>query len=167
LYTDKEGDLTLVLTDASSDDPALWEEDARFSLTVCSQKLDKVLPGWRNRITQISDSGVPGHLPIAELAKDTPMEFQHLIAAAHFSPTESSPVFGIEYAPSIWEVHKIAMLSHQYKALHLIAGDVPGWVKFFFPTGWKLESSNEYRGQLEYLWIAYEFGLEKMFHHVW
>jgi hypothetical protein len=167
LFTDKEGDLTLVMTDASSYDPARWEEDARFSLTVCSQKLDKVLPGWRNCITQINDSGVPGHLPIAELAKDTPTEFDHLIAAAHFSPTESSPVFVIGDDLDIGEVHRIATLSNQYKALHLIAGNVPGWVKSFFPAGWKLESSNEYRDQLECLWIAYEFGLEKIFHHVW
>jgi hypothetical protein len=73
----------------------------------------------------------------------------------------------IEDDLSLKKVGGIAKLSHQYKALHLIAENVPYWIEKFFPRGWKLEKPEIHCGQLDYLWVAYEFGLDKAFHHIW
>lgn len=167
VFTAAEGNLTLVITGGKSDEVFVWERDEKIAMTVCSEKVDKALPGWRNRITRTTDPKIPGHLPIVELAEGTPAVFQHLIAAAHFSPTEDLPEFIIEDGLSIKEIYNIAMLSHQYGALRLIAGNVPGWLEDhdFDASGWKLDELDEfYDSQLEYMWIAYEFGVNKVFH---
>jgi hypothetical protein len=93
LFTDEDGDLTLIITGGFSSKAYEWDKDSRAALTVCSSKLDKTLPGWRDRVTQIRPPEASGHLPMAELAVGTPRVFEHLIAAAHFSPTKESTAF--------------------------------------------------------------------------
>lgn len=168
MFTAAGGDLTLVITGGKSHEVPVWEKDAKIALVVCSKKLDKALPGWRGRVAQTNDARSPGHLPIAELAEGTPAVFQHLIAAAHFSPTEDLPAFIIEDGLNLKEIYEIAMLSHKYCALHLIAGNVLAWHEELVPTGWELDELDEnYCNQREYLWIAYEFGWDRVFHHIW
>jgi hypothetical protein len=167
LFTDEDGDLIVIITGGTSGESLEWEKDARVALTVRSSQLDKALPGWRGRIAKLRSPEAAGHLPMAELEKGTPRVFEYFIAAAHFSPTKRSTAFKIKDDLSLKEVSSIAMLSHDHKAQHLVAENVPDWIEKFFPRGWKLESPEEHCDQLDYLWVAYEFGQDKIFHHIW
>ena len=175
-FTADEGDLTIVITGGGPDGVPVWEKDKRVALTVQESKLDKALPGWKDQIARTKYPEVFGHLPVAELAPGTPRVLRYFIMAAHNIPTtqdrrrgSGAPRFKIEDDLTLQELREISVLSHQFNALHLISGNVSGWVKEHFPFGWQLEG---YEGEeddnlLNYLWMAYEFGLHKVFHQVW
>ncbi|KAL2125252.1 hypothetical protein VTJ04DRAFT_1617 [Mycothermus thermophilus] len=192
--------MALIITGggSSSKHDWVWWKDDRIGLTISTSNLDKDLPRWRECIAK-TIPGDGGSLPIAELARGTPEVFRHLVAAAHHLPTESNPTFIIKEKLSIEQLRDLAKLTNHHSALHLIARNVPGWVKKLYPPGWHLQTwkmnlrrwdeymaydavkhvyygsdtskkakdpDPGYHGQLEHLWIAYEFGLEKVFNRI-
>jgi hypothetical protein len=132
--------LTVVITGGDSDEVSDNNKGMRMALTVCSSTTDNALPGWRDRIHRMKCPEIPGHLPIAELSEGTPEVFRHLITAAHHYSANGEP-FMVEDELSLKQVRDIAIPSHQYQAIQLIAGNVPGWVEAHIPSGWELDDT--------------------------
>lgn len=167
-FTAEDGDLTVVIIGGDPDDIPVWQQDTRIALTVQSSKLDRALPGWRSQIAQTECSKLSGHLPVAEFAIGTPRVLRYFIIAAHQKdPTASTSM--ADYDLTLRELRDVSILSHKFDALHLISGNISGWVDVHFPFGWQLKESEDEEDcdQLNYLWIAYEFGLHGVFHQMW
>jgi hypothetical protein len=139
------------------------------------------MPNWRSLMGENRDciSTAGGLLNLAHISTGTPVVFQHLIAAAHHSPTESNPTFIIKEDLGLEQLRDLAKLSHELETLQVIASNVPAWVEKLYPPDWSLSETNVaragskgsddsgYCGQLEHNWIAYEFGLESIFDQIW
>jgi hypothetical protein len=161
--------MTLIITGGRSDPVIRNESDQRIALTVCVDRLDSALPGWRKRVVKNYVPLEPDHLPVAELTTATPAVFQYLVAAAHHSSQSESPApFAIDRHLTLNEVADIARLSFEYQASSLIAANVPGWVEEYKASDSDLDNERDlYFGQLEYLWIAFEFEVQEQFQKVW
>lgn len=174
-FTAEDGDLTVVITggDARSTDVCL--HDKRTALTVQSSKLDEALPGWKDLIVETKNPRSFEHLPVAELAIGTSLVLQHLIMLAHHTPADqgsendsAAPVFIIEAYLDRCKLRELCILSHQFNALHLIAGNIWKYVHMEFPLSWRPNmSGDEDDHVLDFLWMSYEFGFHKMFRDVW
>ncbi|KAH6853484.1 hypothetical protein B0I37DRAFT_8094 [Chaetomium sp. MPI-CAGE-AT-0009] len=168
VFSVPNGDFTLVITGGHSDEVSRNDSDKRIALVVCLGKLDEALPGWRKRIqiqSIIDDPATPQYLPVAEVSRGTPAVFQYLVAAAHHD--SSTGDYMIDRHFSLNEVRDMAMLSHRYNAYSLIAGNVPRWVSQYMPPDWELcNDPDQYCGQLEYLWMAYEFLMPRQFYEI-
>jgi hypothetical protein len=168
LYEAENGDMTLVITGGSSLPSAEVEwEDLRNAITVSSTRMDQALPGWRSNIAKVSHNS--GHLPVAELCAGTPQVFWLLAMAAHYNPSESCPQNPsvIMFQRSLEEVRDLLKLSHRYNALHLIATNVHTWKWDVLSLDKDFNSETSNFGQLNYLWIAYELGMEQSFNEMW
>ena len=62
------------------------------------------------------------------------------------------------------EVRDLAMLSHEHNAIRLVAQWVTQWADGLIPDDERPEDvPEEYYNEVEKVWIAYEFGMEKQF----
>lgn len=122
------------------------------------------MPNWRRHTTYIT---INDEFPIMELLPGTPLVFKWLIMAAHHPRTEHSGGYWIGQSLELAEIRELAKLSYQHNALHLIATSARQWIEALYPPGWKLQNPEEYSDQLDYLWLSYELGVEKLFHDIW
>ncbi|KAL2125254.1 hypothetical protein VTJ04DRAFT_1619 [Mycothermus thermophilus] len=163
IYQAPDGDLTLVITGGSIKTPKIWRSDIRRALIVSTKKLNEALPNWRRHTTYIT---INDEFPIMELLPGTPLVFKWLIMAAHHPRTEHSGGYWIGQSLELAEIRELAKLSYQHNALHLIATSARQWIEALYPPGWKLQNPEEYSDQLDYLWLSYELGVEKLFHDI-
>lgn len=169
VFSVPDGDMTLIITGGRSDLVVRNESDQRIALTVCVDRLDTALPGWRNRVVKNYVPLEPDHLPVAELSTATPDVSQYLVAAAHHSSGSESPrPFAIDRHLTLNEVADIAGLSFEYRASSLIAENVPGCLEEYKASDSDLGNERDlYFGQLGYLWIAFEFEAQEQSQKVW
>jgi hypothetical protein len=179
-FVARDGDLAIIITGGDSREvftnanaPA-----SRVAVVARADTVDQNLPGWRGRV----GNGRPEfwsyqallseeeEIPFVELIDGTPRVFCHLLAMVHRPTTDGVEEDITDLAAAsicIEELRDIAKLSHEYGALRWIAPYVPAWVEKLIPKDWEPERDPDLPSyHLEYLWVAYEFGMKDLFNEV-